>query len=355
MPLPDLSIESFRSYVLAVRSKNTAIKYAQAASRFMLFCAQHQLEMSALPPGAIRLFAEHLLHAGMKPASVKTMAAGAKRYLEWCADKGQSLPVLGRADIPRRHGPPPNALSGETLLAYLALASRVHEPVRTALLLLPYSGLRTFEAASLELGHLSKLTLPVGASRGASGSRPQEMIVISVNGKGGKHRVVPLLLDGKPLLLAYLRGWRRRQSGKWLFPMPGGGHVATRTLRHHVKLIRERISEALGRYVRLTPRTLRRTYLTTLYRHGIDVPTLTKIAGHESVQTTMDHYLEIQVQDVANATSGARLVAKGAREELVSRARASVGALLAQTAEARVLTVPPPDDDPDDEHEEEDE
>lgn len=87
--------------------------------------------------------------------------------------------------------------------------------------------------------------------------------------------------------------------------MPGGGPISTRTLRHYVQRIRQIIGVK-----KLTPHTLRRTYLTTLWRAGLDIPTLTRIAGHKSVQTTMAHYLDIQPEDMAGAIQrvGAKLV-----------------------------------------------
>ena len=326
----DTSVEAFRAYVYAVRSQATAIKYAQAAHRFLLFTGRHGLSLDRLPAGVLSLFAESLLHEGLKPGSVATMVAGARKYLEWCRSKGKGVPTLGKTDLPRNHVPSPNALRGDVLLGYLALASRLHEPVRTALLILPYCGLRSFELTSLQLGSIKQLEVPR-----AGGS--QRMLVFSVMGKGGKHRIVPLLLDGKPLLFQYLAGWRRKAPGPWLFPSGPKGKTAisARTLRWHVK----RIAKALGG-VRLTPHTLRRTYLTTLYKQGLDPATLTKIAGHRSIQTTYEHYLAIEPDEIAGSVSGMRLVAKGPLEQRVKQASGTLGAFLSGTSKGRAFDMP---------------
>ena len=54
----------------------------------------------------------------------------------------------------------------------------------------------------------------------------------------------------------------------------------------------------------------------------MDIPTLTKIMGHKSVQTTMKHYLEMQPEDLAGAVgrSGAALVSKGVYADQVKAA-----------------------------------
>ena len=339
--LPDISVESFRAYIYTRKSKTTAVKYAQAATKFVGFCSRHNLSIDNLPPGVLSLFSDYLLHDGMKMSSVRAMCSGVSRYIDWCRNKGKNVPTLGSPDLPKGQRPPPNVLTGNALLSYLALASRLHEPVRTALVLLPFCGLRSFELAKLKLTDIRTLRVP-----GSNGKPAQELIAFSVVGKGNKHRVVPLLLDGKPLLLAYLRRWRRPQPGVNLFPMGSRGDaISARTLRHHVQAIRKRVGEN-----KLTPHTLRRTYLTTLHRQGLDIPTLTRIAGHASVQTTVDHYLAIEQDSIAGAVAGIRLVEKGEHARKMAEATAGLSGFLSSSAFDRgVMPVPelpptPPDE-----------
>lgn len=350
--LPDTSVESFRAYMQHARSKNTAIKYGQAAQRLLLFLGKNNLTVKNVPPGVLSLFAESLKHENCKPATVHTFVAGAKRYLEWLRAKGHVLPTISKADLPRVHSPPPNVVRGNDLLRFLTRASIQREPTRTATLLLPYCGLRSFELVGLKLTDIKRVHVPAYQSKAAT-----EMVCLTVRGKGDDYRVVPLLLDGKPLLIAYLKGWRRLQPGDWLFPMPGGGHMSTRTLRDSVKTIRDDLN--LGK--RVTPHTLRRTYTTTLHAQGVDVATLTKIVGHKSVQTTMDHYLAIEEDRIAGATTGVRLVAKGGTEDLTKIAGKGLHDFLTQTQEARGVAMPAemmltPEDGPEgDEDDDEDE
>lgn len=330
--LPDISVESFRAYIHARKSKTTAVKYAQAATKFVGFCARHNLSMDHLPPGVLSLFSDSLLHEGMKITSVRAMCSGVSRYIDWCRNKGKNVPTLGSPDLPKTHRPPPNVLTGNALLSYLALASRLHEPVRTALILLPFCGLRSFELAKLKITDIKTIRIP-----GSNGKPDQELIAFSVVGKGNKHRIVPLLLDGKPLLIGYLKKWRKSQPGLNLFPMGHRGDaISARTLRHHVQAIRKRVGEN-----KLTPHTLRRTYLTTLHRQGLDIPTLTKIAGHASVQTTVDHYLAIEQDSIVGSVAGIRLVEKGEHARKMAAATAGLSDFLSSSAFDRgVISVP---------------
>jgi site-specific recombinase XerD len=318
--LPDVSIDVFVQYLKGVRSPRTAVKYGQAAQRFVAFCAQHHLPMHSLPPGVLSLFSEWLVAHGLRPRSVAVMTAGATRYLEFCRGRGILATHFSRPDLPKITTEPPNSLSQEDMLQFLGLVSKLNEPVRTAILLLPFCGLRTHELVSLKLANVCRVD-----AKDANGKLTPH-ICLTVKGKGGDTRVVPVLHDGRALLVSYLVGWRRTQRGDQLFPMPDGEPIADRTMRFYVQGIREQ----LGFKEKLTPHTLRRTYLTTLWRAGLDVPTLTRIAGHKSVQTTMQHYLEIRPEDLAGAVgrSGAALVSAGPYADQVNAAHAQVDTFL---------------------------
>lgn len=296
------SVEAFRTYIAKVKSKNTSIKYADAANYFRTFVAEKKLPFDNLPPSALGDFVTWLIARDLAPRSVALYVAGAKSYLRWCAGHGLATPVRLHADLPKPEAPIPNALKNETVLAYLHAASKIHEPVRTALLLLPFCGLRAEELATLTLSSIRRVSLPM---RGLSTHK--EHLVFIVRGKGGVVRLVPILLDGVPLFIRYLKDWRQHgHPGDWLFPAPNGEHLSTRTIRYYV----QQIKSTMPIPGRLTPHTLRDTYITTLWKCGVDVPTLTKIAGHKSVQTTYNHYLDIQDEDVVGAIvqKDARLV-----------------------------------------------
>jgi len=330
-------LESFRTYLLAVKQPATANKYAAGAERFMAFVARNSLTLGTLPPGILNLFSESLVHEGLRPASVAVYVAAARRFLEWLRAKGEvNVPNLARVDLPRIDTPSPNALTEDALLAFLRAASYQPEPARSALLLMPFCGLRVDELARLSLDSIAKVPVPPRA-----GAPPTMYFCFTVRGKGGKVRTVPLLLDGSPLLIAYLRQWRRHVPGKWLFPSPTGeGAISARTLRWRVKkLHRAMIAQGFTtqKVRRLTSHTLRRTYINTLHRAGLDIPTLTRIAGHESVQTTMKHYLEIRPEDMTGAVhkTGARLVPTGAYAQTVEQTGSKVHELLERLREGK--------------------
>lgn len=328
------AVENFREYITKRLNKQTAVKYTAAVKRFLVFCGEHNLHFDRLPPGILHLYSDTLLHEGLKRSTVAGAISGVSKYLDWCRVQGAALPTMAKPDLPKTPKLPPNVLTNKALMAFFALASRLHEPIRTSLILLPFCGLRSFELAKLKISDVSTIKLD------AAGERPaMELIAFSVIGKRGKFKKVPLLTDGKPLLLAYLKGWRiprigatGREDQGYLFPTTPNNPISPRTIRLHVQQIREKIGMD-----KLHPHMFRATYLTTLWRHGIDIPSLTRIAGHDSVQTTINHYLSIEADDAAAAAGGVRLVAKGAHADGVHAAGRNLHKLLETTAHQRLV------------------
>jgi site-specific recombinase XerD len=297
-----LQIEQFTDYMLALRRKATAMKYRDGAIRFLGFLSKNGVRFDKMPVNVLSLFSEHLIHAGMKPSSVGVYVAGAKRFLIWSKNRGETnLEVSSHVDLPRVVNLPPNALKQEHLLAFFALAARLPEPKRSALLLLPFCGLRSKEFLSLTLNSVSKIRTRMPSDP----TKTVENLCLTVEGKGGDVRVVPLLPDGIPILVSYLQNWRRHISGRHLFVYANGKPIPDRTIRHALTQICKKL-----KLERFTAHTLRRTYLTALQRAGMDHVSITKIAGHKSFQTTLNHYLEIHPEDLVQtmSSSGARLI-----------------------------------------------
>lgn len=325
MSLPTMHIEAFYDYMRSVRRLNTAKKYAHGAQKFLDFLAKNGVRFDKMPSNVLSLYSEYLVHTRMKPASVVVYVAAAKRFLEWSRHRGEhNIQVSGMVDMPKVVKLPPNALKQDHLVAYLKLAALEPEPRRSAMLLLPFCGLRTFELLSLTYDSITQVKASFDRTKPDD---KKDFLCLAVQGKGGEHRVVPILPDGVPILLLYLKNWRNKihRGGRLLFVHPDGTKLSDRTLRDVMMRFRRKMGIAAGG-ARFTLHTLRRTYLNTLRRAGVDVATLTKIAGHKSFQTTLSHYLEIAPEDLANAvgTSGARLVERSPYAKQVEQASTDV-------------------------------
>lgn len=294
------ALEPFGRFIATVLSEGTEGKYTAAAEKFLTWCAlQGWEDWEDLPPTTLRDYCAGLVEAEYRPATVQAQMAGVGRFIKWARQQGYKLATFHDPELPRNHRKVKDSLSPELLTHYFRIADDLDEPVRTAAMLLPCAGLRGSELVSLPLSSLrsTRLKLEDGSIK--------ETTTLVVKGKGGDERMVPLLDEGAKLLAGYVAkgGWRWKQSDPdWLFP-GRHGHLADRTLRSAVQRIREPLK------MRFTPHTMRRTYLTSLYRQGVDPLTLAKIAGHKDVKTLMTHYLALDEFDLAGAVhnKGGRL------------------------------------------------
>jgi site-specific recombinase XerD len=142
------------------------------------------------------------------------------------------------------------------------------------------AGLRISEATQLQVTHVDS----------------QRMMIHVEQGKGAKDRLVPL----SPRLLEELRSyWRLTRPWHWLFP----GLNPQQPL-HPGTVQREcqQAAQAAKLTKHVTPHTLRHSYATHLLEAGVDLPTIQRLLGHQSVSTTMI-YLHVSAQRVKTIAS----------------------------------------------------
>lgn len=291
MNLSKFEVRKFEGYITSVRSRVTALQYGRAVRQFLEWLAEDDVKsITEAPKDALANYCA-MLAGQYSTATVRLQMAGVRRYLEWCRRGGLGVPNFHAPEIPKSQVKIRDALRGPALLQYFEAVKTLDEPIRTAALLLPCCGLRVSEMGSLQLDDIQPSTLRMGGVR-------KQILVLRVRGKGGRERSVPLLDEGRVYLTAYLRGWRRNRSDKrWLFPMSTSvaGHLVGRSLRAALQRVRQPLK------MTFTPHTMRRTYLTELYRRGVEPVVLARIAGHANIDTLIRHYLALDDQDVVRA------------------------------------------------------
>jgi site-specific recombinase XerD len=293
VPKVDVSPRAFTLYIERVRTKATAEKYGPAVLQFLKTVKDNGYEdFASLPRGILSRYVEVLASQNYSAGSIHVYVTAVKRYLSWVQDQGIKVADIGKPDLPKVTTRVRDALSTDQIRAFFMAATELEEPARTAVLLLPCTGLRANEMVTLPLSSIRKVQIQLKG-------RTKTTFAFVVRGKGGKERIVPLLDEGVPVLTGYLAGYRRTRKGPWMFPgvrtnknKKDSHSLATRTLRYAVSQVRQ----PLG--VRFTPHTMRRTYATALYRRGVSPATLAKILGHANIQTLYKHYLAIDEQDV---------------------------------------------------------
>jgi integrase/recombinase XerD len=223
--------------------------------------------------------------AGLAPASLARKASALRQFYAFLVedgrradDPGDALPRLR----PRR--PLPRLLSHAEIAALFTLAeadAAGGDPTALRLLalieLLYGSGLRASELVSLTLAAV-----------------PRDAPFLTITGKGGQQRMVPV---GERAGAA-LRGWLRVRpaGGRHVFPSPRGGHLSRVRL---FQLIRDLALRAGLDPQKISPHVLRHAFATHLLEGGADLRVLQTLLGHADIATTQ----------IYTHVDGARLVA----------------------------------------------
>jgi integrase/recombinase XerD len=109
---------------------------------------------------------------------------------------------------------------------------------------------------------------------------------VTVLGKGGKQRVVPLGQHAREAIVEYLVGDRPRllrgRPSRWLFVRAGGKPVSRQTVW---KLVRAR-ARAAAVETHVSPHTVRHTFATHLLGGGADLRVVQALLGHADIATT---------------------------------------------------------------------
>ena len=100
-------------------------------------------------------------------------------------------------------------------------------------------------------------------------------------GKAPKERTVPLPKAAREALREYL-ATRPPWAGERLFVSRTGRPIAPRDVQRLV----EKAARKAGLSRRVTPHVLRHTHATRALRQGVDLATVARLLGHESLTTT---------------------------------------------------------------------
>jgi integrase len=218
-----------------------------------------------------------LLKKKMKAATIHNYLTITTKYCEWLRSTGIEVPAMAKPMLPRMKKHRMEILPEKLIPIYnRACIEYTDDPLTTALLLLPMSGLRVSEMCLLEnkqvvLGPPSPIA-PIGTAQ------------FQFEGKGGKYRRVPILAEGIPILANYIVNVRPKLGrNRWLFPASRSpnGHIT----RHQVSDRLRRIKKRIG-VDKLHPHLLRHTYGTILNEAKLSEFDIAEILGHGDVRVT---------------------------------------------------------------------
>jgi integrase/recombinase XerD len=152
--------------------------------------------------------------------------------------------------------------------------------------------LEVLYATGLRVSEL--VALPVSAAE-------RNARMLTVRGKGGKERLVPLNEAAKAAMreyLALLSEAGRGQKSKWLFPSFGeSGHL---TRQHFARDLKTLAAAAGLRSDQVSPHVLRHAFASHLLHNGADLRVVQTLLGHADISTTQiyTHVLEERLKSL---------------------------------------------------------
>ncbi|MEP0390782.1 MAG: tyrosine recombinase [Erythrobacter sp.] len=210
----------------------------------------------------------------LAPSTIARKTSALRQFFGFAVEEGwREDDPSGALPRPRTRRPLPKVMSHEvvdTLFKRAELEARSGRPAAIrdlALLELLYgSGLRATELVSLPLNAV-----------------PRDAPLLTVMGKGGQARMVPVSERAKEALSAWIVVRPKEPASRFLFPSRGGKPLSRVRL---FQLLKELAARADLDPKGISPHVLRHAFATHLLEGGADLRVLQTLLGHADIATT---------------------------------------------------------------------
>lgn len=275
---------------LAAGTRHNYLKDIEA-----LFELQPGVELARMQPQHIRRSVAQLHARGLSGRTIAHMLSAWRGLFNWLArHRGYSANPCAGLRAPKSARGLPKALSPEAAGQLLDAPAETPADLRDkAMFELAYSsGLRLAELVSLDLGNADTIR------------RDAE---VTVTGKGGKTRSVPVGANARTALEAWLKARALLARGEVaaLFVGARGERIAAGVVRARLALWAKRA----GLPVHVHPHVLRHSFATHVLQSSGDLRAVQEMLGHSSISTTQV-YTHLDFQHLAKAYDAAHPRAK---------------------------------------------
>lgn len=212
--------------------------------------------------------------SSLASASVARKASALRQFFGFAVDEGwRKDDPSGALPAPRARRPLPKVLGHDAIAALFARAedeAATDDPRAVRLLvlieLLYGSGLRATELVSLPLSAV-----------------PRDAPFLTVTGKGGASRMVPVGSRALEGLARWLALRPQVPASRYLFPSAKGQHLSRVRLFQLIKALAARAGLDPAA---ISPHVLRHAFATHLLEGGADLRVLQTLLGHADISTT---------------------------------------------------------------------
>lgn len=258
-------------------SPRTVESYRGDLTSFEKLVAKQGANSSETSTETVRGFMASMGNVGMAPTTMSRRLSVLRQYFGFLVAEGiRRDDPTATVDSPRRGRPLPKVLSEGDVGKLLEGARSVRGPRGVRLIalveLLYATGLRVSELVSLPLGALAR-----------------DRSVVTVRGKGGRERMVPLSLPAQEAIETWLpirpQFVTKDKSSPWLFPSKTAkeGHLT----RGMFGLLLKELAIGAGLAVSaVSPHVLRHAFASHLLAHDADLRSVQQMLGHADISST---------------------------------------------------------------------
>jgi integrase/recombinase XerD len=295
-PSADADVASFLEMMAAERgaAQNTIEAYRRDLDDFTGFLERRGIALRSASAAALAQYAQGLASEGLAPASRARRISAVRQLYKFLVAEGQITedPAV-RLSGPRQARSLPKTLSVaevERLIAEARAQADAAEGLELPRALRLYCLIEMLYATGMRVSEL--VSLP----RSVLDGDPR---VLTIRGKGGRERLVPLNAAARAALDRYLAAGTSAEDGapllprsRWLFPSRSAeGHITRQRLAQELKAL----AEAAGLDPeRVSPHVLRHAFASHLLDRGADLRSVQQLLGHADISTTeiYTHVLE---------------------------------------------------------------
>ena len=282
-------------------ARNTVDSYLRDLTHARDFLAGKSVELCQAQPDHLNSYLNTLAAAGFSASTLSRRLSALRQFFKFLyAENIRTDDPSVIVDAPRRARTLPNTLSEADVKALLdaAKAKTKSKDGESPDGLRMHCLLEILYASGLLVSEL--VGLPIGAASG-------DMRFLTIKGKGGRERMVPLGPAAQKAITAYLphrktflpkKGVANSPASRFLFPSRGKqGHLT----RHRFGQLLKELGQAanLPRDA-LSPHTLRHAFASHLLAHGADLRSVQQMLGHADISTTQiyTHVLEERLKSL---------------------------------------------------------
>lgn len=285
-----MDIEKFEQWLFAEgKAPKTIESYVNDVKGFQSYLQEKLKDMPVLSRFSFVKYKEHLMKEGYAVSTINKKINSLKVYNDFLRTEGivnELFIQLKRDRIKIADGSEEtvDALSEEQvekLLFYVEDRRKVTLRNKLIVYLLLYTGVRVSELVGIQIADIDFLTS-----------------TLKVTGKGGKRREIGLRQD----VLHLIRQYMKEERSESVFRDSPYLLLSQRAGKMHRDAVRgwlAKISKELG--FKLHPHLFRHTFCTRLLKKGVDLTTVSKLAGHSTVNMTAKYYIQTTRQEKLDA------------------------------------------------------